>query len=114
MQPESHFFLGNLLAAKSNLSGAVEHYEQALRQSAIHKDAFSMLRVTRCYQKYHQSAQSQAPVSNPKSRQPCVNKVNTDSHVICKQVGVSSVCYTSLPVCHFQNYLPKSSAGRVK
>ncbi|KAK2174533.1 hypothetical protein NP493_797g01042 [Ridgeia piscesae] len=97
LEPESHFFLGNLLAAKSNLSGAVEHYEQALRQSAIHKDAFSMLRVTRCYQKYHQSAQSQAPVSNPKSRQPCVNKVNTDSHVICKQKKGKESCVVETP-----------------
>ena len=87
LQPESHFFLGNLLAAKHNLSGAVDHFELALRQSAIHKDAFSMLRVTRCYQKFHESAQSQAPDTNAKAKQPCVNKRPADSHVICKQVG---------------------------
>ena len=49
-QPETHFFLGNLLFAKSNLSGAIYHYEEALSQNAVHKDAFSSLRIIKCYQ----------------------------------------------------------------
>jgi hypothetical protein len=59
-QPESHFFMGNLLAAASNITGSVHHYREALTQNPLHADAYASLRVISCYQKFHRTEQSSA------------------------------------------------------
>lgn len=70
-QPDSHFFIGNLLAATGNMSGAVHHYQEALAQNPLHHDAYSSLRIINCYQKFHRTAQSSVPKETPPT--PCDN-----------------------------------------
>ena len=48
-QPETHFFLGNMLAAKGNLTGSIWHYNEALNQNPGHQQAFTMLRNLRYF-----------------------------------------------------------------
>ncbi|CAD5117844.1 DgyrCDS6590 [Dimorphilus gyrociliatus] len=63
MEPETHFMLANLLAAKGNTSGAIYHYEECLHQQPDHQQALTMLRALNCYIKFHRAAQSSAPVA---------------------------------------------------
>lgn len=63
MEPETHFMLANLLAAKGNTSGAIYHYEECLHQQPDHQQALTMLRALNCYIKFHRAAQSSAPVT---------------------------------------------------
>ncbi len=44
-QPETHFFLANMLAAKGNFTGSKYHYKEALHQNPNHQQAFNMLRM---------------------------------------------------------------------
>ena len=93
-QPETHFFLGNMLSAKGNLTGAIWHYEEALNQNLGHVDAFNMLRILKCYLKFHRTAQSAAP---KESTAPCCNKGSNsptakkvESKINCKNVSVTA------------------------
>jgi hypothetical protein len=52
--------LANLHFAKSNLSGAVYHYEECLNQIPNHVEAFSLLRAVKCQLKFDKQAQSSA------------------------------------------------------
>ena len=52
-EPETHFFLGNLLAAKGNMTGSIEHYRAALRLEPDFPGGVAQLRVPSCYVKYH-------------------------------------------------------------
>ena len=54
-EPETHFFLGNLLAAKGNMTGSIEHYRAALRLEPDFPGGVAQLRVPSCYVKYHLS-----------------------------------------------------------
>lgn len=45
LEPETHYLLGNLLAANTNLSGSIYHYEEALFQNPIHTHAMDALRT---------------------------------------------------------------------
>ena len=95
LQPESHFLLANLLAAKNNQTGAIHHYEEALLQDPGHKDAYSLLRSIRCNVKFHRLAQSAAPKDT--LSQQCLSscqqkgsvlqvKNHMETRVICKNV----------------------------
>ena len=52
-EPETHFFLGNLLAAKGNMTGSIEHYRAALRLEPDFPGGVAQLRIPSCYVKYH-------------------------------------------------------------
>ena len=73
LEPETHFFLGNMLAAKPqvNLTGAIYHFREALAQNPTHKEAFTALRTIMCYQKFHRPQQSAAPKESPKAENSC-------------------------------------------
>merc|ERR1719483_1976093 len=55
-EPETHFFLANLFAAKGNMTGAIEHYRATLRLEPEYPGGIDQLRIPSCYIKYHQSA----------------------------------------------------------
>ena len=98
-QPETHFFLGNMLAAKGNLSGAIHHYQEALWQQPDHKNVFNTLRVVKCYQKFHRAAQSAAPKDTKPSTPSCQKGAapavptnqETESRVGCKKVSEATL-----------------------
>ena len=75
-EPETHFFLANLFAAKVNLkkietreiiscfqgnmTGAIEHYRATLRLEPEYPGGIEQLRIPSCYIKYHHSAPKQS------------------------------------------------------
>ncbi|XP_076450500.1 tetratricopeptide repeat protein 17-like isoform X3 [Babylonia areolata] len=65
VEPSSNLLYAHILWASSNHSGATWHYRRALEVQPDHLDAFNTLRALRCYLKYHQAAQSAAPVETP-------------------------------------------------
>ena len=97
-QPNSNLLYAHLLWASSNHTGAVWHYRRSLEVQPELQDAFNTLRALRCYLKYHQAAQSAAPVETPTTplTHNCAQKAaagngapggQTESRVICKTVG---------------------------
>ncbi|XP_064604076.1 tetratricopeptide repeat protein 17-like isoform X2 [Liolophura sinensis] len=115
LEPASHFLFGHLLWSKGNYTGAVWHYEQTLRSDPDSQEAFSTLRAIKCFQKYHQAAQSAAPretVSKPVDSN-CNHKgggnpssQQTESRVICKTENGEEKCIietrtrTKMPECN--------------
>ena len=93
LQPETHFFLGNLLSAKGNLTGAIAHYQEALHQKPEHEAALNGFRILRCYERFHRSQQSvvrNAAAPGPASAEcPCGTKTAGGSTVQCKKVDWS-------------------------
>lgn len=76
------------------------HYRHALEIQPDLNEAFSTLRALRCYLKYHQAAQSAAPVETPTTplAPNCGQKPGggsmgaggqADSRVICKTVSAA-------------------------
>jgi len=59
-EPETHFFLANLFAAKGNMTGAIEHYRATLRLEPEYPGGIEQLRIPSCYIKYHHSAPKQS------------------------------------------------------
>jgi len=55
-EPETHFLLGNILAAKGNMSGAVAHYRSALQLEPTYPHGLAQLRIPSCYLKFHSLA----------------------------------------------------------
>ena len=47
VQPDTHYLLGNLLAANGNLEGSIHHYEEALYQEPLHRHAMDSLRTVK-------------------------------------------------------------------
>ena len=103
-QPASNLLYAHLLWASSNHTGAVWHYRRALEVQPELQDAFNTLRALRCYLKYHQAAQSAAPVETPTTplTHNCIQKPasgngatggQTESRVICKTVGTSELFF---------------------
>lgn len=104
-QPASNLLYAHLLWASSNHTGAVWHYRRALEVQPELRDAFNTLRALRCYLKYHQAAQSAAPVETPTTplTHNCIQKPasgngatggQTESRVICKTVGSAVLCFS--------------------
>jgi len=110
-QPEIHYFLANVLAAKGNLTGATNHYKQALLQEPEHDRAYASIRTLKCYDKFHRTAQSAAPkqaspADGQEQRPTCTKsctrnpaagcygnaKQYTDSRLICKTVSQLPSC----------------------
>ena len=83
--------MGNLLAANSNLSGSVHHYRQALIQNPEHANAYSLLRIVACYQKFHRNVPPAVPASESSSAlQPTCTKNAAkprEAVFICTKVG---------------------------
>ena len=52
-EPETHFFLATLLAAKGNMTGSIEHYRATLRLEPDYQGGVDQLRIPSCYVKYH-------------------------------------------------------------
>jgi len=52
-EPETHFFLATLLAAKGNMSGSIKHYRETLRLEPDYPGGVNQLRIPSCYVKYH-------------------------------------------------------------
>lgn len=85
-----------MLSAKGNLTGAIWHYEEALNQKPDHAEAFQTLRMLKCYQKFHRTAQSAAPkdITAPgtancqKAAGAQVTKPPVESRVLCKNVSL--------------------------
>ena len=71
--------MGNLFAAMGNVTGAIFHYQESLRQDPLHKAAFTSLRIMHCYQKFHRNAQSSVPRED--QHEPCAS--NADAKVTC-------------------------------
>ncbi|KAL8577739.1 hypothetical protein ACOMHN_065556 [Nucella lapillus] len=65
LEPTSNLLYAHLLWASGNHSGSTWHYRRALQVQPDRLEAFSTLRALRCYLKYHQAAQSAAPVETP-------------------------------------------------
>ena len=104
-QPASNLLYAHLLWASSNHTGAVWHYRRALEVQPELQDAFNTLRALRCYLKYHQAAQSAAPVETPTTplTHNCIQKPasgngatggQTESRVICKTVGTAELFFS--------------------
>lgn len=98
LEPDSHFFFGNLLWVTKNYTGAVKHYERSIDIQPDHQEAFNALRAIKCYLKYHHSAQSAAPVEAPQPNLPnCPHRLQnknqeTESRVICKNENGEEKC----------------------
>ncbi|KAK6190158.1 hypothetical protein SNE40_002084 [Patella caerulea] len=98
-EPDTNFLYGNLLWATKNYTGAVAHYRIVLDIVPEHQEALSALRALRCYQKYHEAAQSVAPVetlaqpvgNNCQQKGLAVNP-QTESRVICKTENGEEKC----------------------
>lgn len=80
-----------------NYTGAVKHYEKCIDIEPEHQEAFNALRAIKCYLKYHHSAQSAAPESQP-NLPNCPHRVSsknqeTESRVICKNVSNHLMSY---------------------
>ncbi|XP_070200043.1 tetratricopeptide repeat protein 17-like isoform X3 [Littorina saxatilis] len=102
-EPNSNMLYAHLLWASSNHSGAVWHYRRALEVQPELQEAFNNLRALRCYLKYHQAAQSAAPIETPTTplTHNCAQKPNpatpnpggqTESRVICKTENGEEKC----------------------
>jgi len=88
--------MGNLLAANSNLSGSVHHYQQALVQDPDHADAYSSLRIIACFHKFHRSVPNSTPAAESSSAltQPTCSKAAAkcrEAVFICTKVGFVSL-----------------------
>ncbi|KAK7486422.1 hypothetical protein BaRGS_00022346, partial [Batillaria attramentaria] len=104
IEPASNLLYAHLLWASSNHTGAVWHYRRALEVHPELQDAFNTLRALRCYLKYHQAAQSAAPVESATTplTQNCAQKPaanngastsgQTESRVICKTENGEEKC----------------------
>ncbi|XP_025087686.1 tetratricopeptide repeat protein 17-like isoform X2 [Pomacea canaliculata] len=103
VEPASNLLYAHLLWASSNHTGAVWHYRHALEIQPDLNEAFSTLRALRCYLKYHQAAQSAAPVETPTTplAPNCGQKPGggsmgaggqADSRVICKTENGEEKC----------------------
>ena len=64
-EPETHFFLATLLAAKGNMTGGIEHYRATLRLEPDYQGGVDQLRIPSCYVKYHLGAGGASPAPNP-------------------------------------------------
>ena len=64
-EPETHFFLANLLAAKGNMTGSIEHYRAALRLEPDYPGGVDQLRVPSCYVKYRPAGDKEKEESKP-------------------------------------------------
>ncbi|XP_013405857.1 uncharacterized protein LOC106170523, partial [Lingula anatina] len=94
--PLTHHFLGNILAAKQNISGAIYHYEEALKADPNNQDFLNMLRTVKCYQKYHQNNQNPARKEST-GQQKCgppgqPNSKETESRIVCKAEHGKETC----------------------
>ena len=103
LQPETHFFLGNMLAAKFNWTGAIHHYHEALSQYHQHKAALHSLRIVKCYLKFQHSAQSMAPPPRIEKENDCKPPKNQHkSSMETKTCAVRLVDYLELLSHYFQ------------
>lgn len=68
LEPESHFFYGNLLAANGNLTGALHHYGLALRQNPEHAQAWKLAKACRCEMRRQEQVRNRQ--RQPKSMGP--------------------------------------------
>lgn len=59
-ESDSLFFMGNLLAAIGNVSGAINYYQDALGLDPTHDSALKNLRMVLCLKKFHLSHQTLA------------------------------------------------------
>lgn len=55
-EPETHFLLANLYAAKGNMSGSISHYRLALQLEPGYPGGLAQLRIPSCYVKFHLAA----------------------------------------------------------
>lgn len=60
LQPITHFTQANILAIKSNNTGAIFHYEKALQYDSTYAEALNMLRNLKCVTKYHNDVDQQS------------------------------------------------------
>ena len=49
MEPDSNFFLANLLSAKGNLTGAMHHYKQSVQMKPDYAAALQFILVRNMY-----------------------------------------------------------------
>ncbi|CAL1533702.1 unnamed protein product [Lymnaea stagnalis] len=94
-EPSTHFFLGHLLWATRNYTGAAHHYHEALAADPGHQGALDAVRAMKCYLKFHHAAQSAAPQESPAHSQAsnCQQKpAETESRVICKTENNEEKC----------------------
>uniref|UniRef100_A0A2C9KLB1 Tetratricopeptide repeat protein 17 n=1 Tax=Biomphalaria glabrata TaxID=6526 RepID=A0A2C9KLB1_BIOGL len=94
-EPSTHFFLGHLLWATRNYTGATHHYHEALAADPSYQGALEAVRAMKCYLKYHHAAQSAAPQESPANGQGnnCQPKPSeTESRVICKTENNEEKC----------------------
>ncbi|XP_059157800.1 tetratricopeptide repeat protein 17-like isoform X2 [Physella acuta] len=93
-EPSSHFFLGHLLWATRNYTGAAHHYHEALSADPTFVGALDAVRAMKCYLKFHHAAQSAAPQESPANSQTnCQQKpAETESRVICKTENNEEKC----------------------
>ncbi|KAK0055172.1 tetratricopeptide repeat protein 17 [Biomphalaria pfeifferi] len=94
-EPSTHFFLGHLLWATRNYTGATHHYHEALAADPSYQGALDAVRAMKCYLKYHHAAQSAAPQESPANGQGnnCQPKPSeTESRVICKTENNEEKC----------------------
>eukprot|EP00106_Octopus_bimaculoides_P009784 XP_014777226.1 PREDICTED: tetratricopeptide repeat protein 17-like [Octopus bimaculoides] len=108
VEPLTNYFLGNLLVATQNYTGAVWHYEQALVEPYGLKEAYSALRAVKCQQKFHKPAQSEAShhlsdtngmtdssTTSPNCQQKIMYSTNIpqgESRVICQTENGAEKC----------------------
>ena len=53
--PDTNFFLGNILSIRGNLSGAIQHYKSTLKMVSEYHQALDFLKYPACESKFKQS-----------------------------------------------------------
>ncbi|CAH1785951.1 unnamed protein product [Owenia fusiformis] len=91
-EPTTHFFLGNLMSAKSNMTGAIWHFEEALNQDSKNTEIYATLRIVKCYQKFHQAKTSAAKTEVKEEACKHGTAAERESRIVCKNENGQEKC----------------------
>ena len=103
MEPDTNFFIANLLSAKGNLTGAMHHYKQSVQMKPDYAAALQFILVPACDMKFKSKDKQstcdkkveQKPENNHASE--CLNGLtpqkveDKDSLILCKDGHCKSV-----------------------
>lgn len=99
--PDSNFFIANLYSAKGNMTGALHHYQQALRMNPDYKSAFQFMYVPACQMKFKKptskhSRKKQSTCATGGMSAECLNK-----NSVTKVDGMEAMIFCKDGHCRF-------------